>query len=152
MIVNDYSAELVVAGTFAAHGWNVYFPHRDKGFDFIVTKDTEGIGEIIRPVQVKGKYPTEDKTDKQVYGYVGKLTKLHPEMVLAMPFYNGDLMLPEFIAYLPYSMIKKRPRGYRCQPASFKNGRPVKRPGFDKFFDFNGLTILENINWKDTVL
>lgn len=33
MIVNDYSAELVVASTFAEAGWNIYFPHRDQGFD-----------------------------------------------------------------------------------------------------------------------
>ncbi len=151
MIVNDYSAELVVAGTFAAHGWNVYFPHRDKGFDFIITKDIEGRGELIRPVQVKGKYPTEGKTDKKAYGYVGKITKLHPEMVLAMPFYNGDLMLPDFIAYLPHSMIRKCSRGYSCQPALFRNGQPVKRPKYEKFFDDGGLAILENANWKDTI-
>jgi hypothetical protein len=153
MIVNDYSAELVVAGTFADAGWNVYFPHRDKGFDFIITKDIEGIGELIRPVQVKGKYPTGDKMDKATYGYVGKLTKLHPQMVLAMPFYNSNsVILPNFIAYLPISMIKKCSRGYRCQPATFKNGEPIKRPFYAKFFDMEGLTLLENVNWNDIKL
>ena len=38
MIVNDYFAELIVAGMFAEKGWNIYFPHRDQGFDFIVSK------------------------------------------------------------------------------------------------------------------
>jgi hypothetical protein len=28
-------AELHVSGLLAEYGWNVYFPHRDKGFDFI---------------------------------------------------------------------------------------------------------------------
>lgn len=150
MIVNDYSAELVVASTFAEAGWNVYFPHRDKGFDFIITKEVVGIGELIRPVQVKGKYPTNEKGDKMVYGYVGKLTKLHPEMVLAMPFYNSNnVILPEFIAYMPVSTIKECSKGYRCQPASFKNGEPVKKPYYAKFFDRDGIMIMENEDWRN---
>jgi hypothetical protein len=36
--VHDYFAELYVAGRFADAGWNVYFLHRDAGFDFIVSK------------------------------------------------------------------------------------------------------------------
>lgn len=149
MIVNDYAAELVVASTFAAAGWNVYFPHRDKGFDFIIIKEVEGIGELIRPVQVKGKYPTDEKSDKAAYGYVGKLTKLHPEMVLAMPFYNyNNILLPELIAYMPISTIKECSRGYRCQPASYKSGKPIKRPNYSKFFDSSGIMLIENVDWK----
>lgn len=68
MLVNDYSAELLVAGRFAEKGWNVYFPHREQGFDFIVEKYIEEVGDIIRPVQVKGNYPMEDKENKSVYG------------------------------------------------------------------------------------
>src|SRR5438128_375171 len=64
----DYFAELYVAGLVADAGWNVYFPHRDRGLDFIASK-TGGDGQqIIRPVQVKGKYPCKGKTDKQYYG------------------------------------------------------------------------------------
>lgn len=37
---------------------------------------------LIRPVQVKGLYPTEVKKDKAGYGYIGKLTQLHDDMVL----------------------------------------------------------------------
>lgn len=37
MEVSDYFAELYVAGRLADAGWNVYFPHRDKGFDFIIS-------------------------------------------------------------------------------------------------------------------
>ena len=58
----DYFAEMYVAGILADHGWNIYFPRRDKGFDFIITKD---LGErmLVRPVQVKGLYPTGAKTE-----------------------------------------------------------------------------------------
>ena len=49
-------AELHVAGLFAEAGWRVYFPHRDDGFDFIAAKPVDG-KIVIRPVQVKGKYP-----------------------------------------------------------------------------------------------
>ncbi len=151
MIVNDYSAELIVASAFADAGWNIYFPHRDKGFDFIISKDIEGIGELIRPVQVKGKYPTEDKTDKNYYGYVGKLTKTHPEMVLAMPYYTvQEIKTPTFIAYMPMSTIKGCSRGYQCQPACFKDGTPLQRPFFAKYFDKSGLQLLENSLWKNT--
>src|SRR5437763_7577719 len=33
-------------------GWHIYFPKRDFGFDFIITKQVEG-AIIIRPVPVK---------------------------------------------------------------------------------------------------
>ncbi len=48
--VHDYFAELYVAGCFADAGWNVYFPHRDAGFDFIVSRPHPDIGQLIRPV------------------------------------------------------------------------------------------------------
>src|SRR5438128_405916 len=38
MRVSDFFAELYVAGRFVDAGWNVYFPRRDRGFDFIVSK------------------------------------------------------------------------------------------------------------------
>lgn len=56
----DYFAELYVAGLMGDNGWNVYFPKRDIGFDFIATKSIEG-SVLIRPVQVKGLYPSEAK-------------------------------------------------------------------------------------------
>ena len=34
----DYFAEMYVAGILADNGWNIYFPRRDNGFDFIITK------------------------------------------------------------------------------------------------------------------
>lgn len=151
MDVTDYSAELYVAGRFADLGWNVYFPHRDEGFDFIVTKHIEGLGEVIRPVQVKGKYPQSGKKDNPVYGYVGKLTKIHPEMVLAIAYYSlRDPKDPVFVAYNPLSEIKKHSRGFRCQPARYVNEEPVQRPGFVHFFDDEGLRLVEAVDWGQT--
>jgi hypothetical protein len=149
MSKRDYFAELFVAGRFADAGWNVYFPHRDEGFDFVITKSTSQDHQIIRPVQVKGKYPNEGKTDKAVYGYVGELSQLHPEMVLAMPFFNkvtGDV--PRFVAYLPFSMIRPHSRGHRCQPAMFRGGVPLPRRDHRRFFDAEGLSLIERDDWS----
>jgi hypothetical protein len=153
MIVSDYSAELYVAGRFADAGWNVYFPHRDMGFDFMISKPDKQGWQLIRPVQVKGKYPTTEKGDKAVYGYVGGLTVVHPEMVLAIPYFSNEIPdVPLCIAYMPFSQIKSHIRGYRCEPSSFKLGKPVPRPGYSKFFGPEGLRLLEDLTWKDTIL
>jgi len=52
MMGSDYFAELYVAGVLARRGWNLYFPHRDEGFDFMISKII-GNDMVIRPVQVK---------------------------------------------------------------------------------------------------
>ncbi len=151
--VRDYFAELYVAGVLADKGWNVYFPHRDEGFDFIISKEIvagKKLKFLIRPVQVKGKYPTDFKTDKNVYGFIGNLTQTHPEMVLAIPYFSSrPSTKPIFVAYMPYSQIKKHARGCRCEPASFKNGAPIMRPYYVKFFDDSGVQILEKASWKN---
>ena len=41
MRVSDYFAELHVAGRLADAGWDIYFPHRDKGFDFVIALDSQ---------------------------------------------------------------------------------------------------------------
>ena len=74
--IRDDFAELYAAGILADNECNVYFPRRDKGFHFIVTKQVSD-KIILRPVQVKGKYPREEKGSKTVYGYMGKLSQLH---------------------------------------------------------------------------
>lgn len=144
----DYYAELLVAGLMANAGWNVYFPHRDKGLDFIVSKTGEDGIEIIRPVQVKGKYPTEEKGDKPTYGYVGKLNQIHPEMVLAIPYFAAGIPGPLFVAYMPFSRVKPHSRGYRCVPAGFKNSLPIQRRDFKMFCDGQGLKLLEKKDWS----
>lgn len=139
----DYFAEMYVAGVMADNGWNVYFPHRDQGFDFIATLTTEE-RTIVRPVQVKGKYPTEGKTDKARYGYVGKLTAFHPDMVLALPLFAGmGDPAPSYIAWMPIEEIRPMPDGrWRCEPARFDGGGPAPRAGFIQYFDEAGLTRL----------
>jgi hypothetical protein len=149
MQVLDYSAELYVAGRFANAGWNVYFPHRDRGFDFVVSRSAENGMEIFRPVQVKGKYPTAEKGDKTVYGYVGELTQLHPEMVLAIPFFSAQSPdVPACVAYLPFSVVRTHSRGYRCEPATYRAGMPSPRRDYARFFDSTGLSLVERDDWQ----
>jgi hypothetical protein len=149
MKVSDYFAELFVAGRLADAGWNVYFPHRDQGFDFLITK-TIKTGEIlIRPVQVKGKYPTGEKGDQSLYGYIGKLA-LHPEMVLAIPFFSHNSpAVPVHVAYMPAKTIRRHVRGYRCQPGRFKSGEPTPRGDHLVFFDEEGMRNLGSPEFRD---
>jgi hypothetical protein len=145
----DYFAEPSVAGLMADAGWNVYFPHRDRGMDFIATKAGAQGCELIRPVQVKGKYPTAGKGDKPVYGYVGKLNQLHPDMVLAIPFFCRNEPGPALhVAYMPYSRLRSHSRGWRCEPCSYISGAPKARREFQRFFDQAGLAALERTDWS----
>lgn len=138
----DYLAEMCVAGVLADKGWNVYFPHRDQGFDMIATFATEN-GIIMRPIQVKGKYPQDGKLKKPTYGYVGKLTATHPDMVLAIPYFSAASgYFPDHIAWVPFSHIKSHSSGYRAEYAQFGNGKANPRPGFTYLFDELGLSAL----------
>ena len=135
----DYFAEMYVAGVLADAGWDIYFPRRDKGFDMIVSKGSPS-GIALHPVQVKGKYCTDGKTDKARYGYVGTLTALHDEMILALPFFtSSDAAAPRHIAWMPRSTIKISSRGHACEPACFKSGEPKPRRDFKQYFDEAGL-------------
>ena len=148
MKVSDYFAELYVAGRFADADWDVYFPHRDRGFDFIISKETADGLTMIRPVQVKGKYPSQEKGDKTTYGYIGKLTALHPDMVLAIPFFSpAQPGTPVCVAYMPSSQIRPHQRGFRCEPAAFRSGEPKPRRDFRQFFDEVGMEPLESEEW-----
>jgi hypothetical protein len=147
--VSDYFAELFVAGRFADANWNVYFPRRDRGFDFIVSKPTTDGNQLLRPVQVKGKYPTKEKGNKTVYGYIGELTELHPEMVLAIPFFSPAAPeIPTCVAYLPFGLVRKHSRGFRCEPATFRAGTAAPRRDYARFFDDDGLKLIEQSNWS----
>ena len=135
---------MCVAGVLADNGWNVYFPHRDMGFDMIATFNSEN-GVIIRPVQVKGKYPNTEKLNKAAYGYVGKLTALHPDMILAVAYFSNESgNFPDHIAWVPFSLIKPHSRGHRAQYAQFFNGKARPRPGFLHLFDQTGLQALSD--------
>jgi hypothetical protein len=150
-MTRDYLAEMYVAGILADAGWNIYFPRRDKGFDFIITKVSKG-RTVIRPVQVKGKYPEHSKTNKVVFGFRGKLTAFHDEMVLAIPFFPTDekAQAPTTIAYLPLSVVRRKEKSVRCEPAKFHSGKVSPRRDYQKFFDSDGLRLLELEDWRST--
>ena len=153
MKVSDYFAELYVAGRFADEGWNVYFPHRDTGFDFIVTKPTNSGHDLIRPNQVKGKYPSDGKSDKPTYGYVGELSRTHPDMVLVIPFFlKQSESVPTHVAYMPLSLVRKHSRGFRCEPAGFRGGMITPRRDYAKFFGKEGLEALERPEWNASIV
>jgi hypothetical protein len=149
-MARDYFAEMYVAGLLADAGWNIYFPHRDQGFDFIITKM---IGDriVIRPVQVKGKYPEEDKGNHNSYGYRGPLTARHQEMVLVLPYFPTDTtsVAPTCVAYMPYTQIRSvgSRDWWRCKPAKFEAGVAVPRRDFQCYFDRAGLTYMEQPDW-----
>jgi len=142
--IRDVFAEYYVAGLFADAGWEIYSPHRARGFDLIVAKNV-GKEMVILPVQVKGLYPTGTKTNKVTYGYTGKLSTLHPSMILALPFFYTDHSKPSpaFTAFMPFSEIRSSSRGYRCHPAKFRDGQPSPRRDYVQFCDAVGLARLE---------
>jgi hypothetical protein len=140
----DYFAEMYVAGVMADAGWNIYFPRRDIGFDFMATIQCEE-EVLIRPVQVKGKYPTENVGDKTTYGYRGRLSQTHPEMILAIPYFAyGIKESPVTTAYIPSSLIRENsnnPGIFRCEPAALTSGVPRARRDYAKFFDSSGVEL-----------
>jgi len=147
----DYLAELHVSGLLADAGWNIYFPHRDRGFDFVIIKSV-GAREVMRPVQVKGKYPESPK-DRTSFGYKsGELSKVHPAMVLAIPFFRlGWEQDPEVecVAFMPRLLIKDWSRGHRCEPALVQGGVVQPRAHFAKFFDRAGIALMERPDWEE---
>ena len=146
----DEFAEQYVAGVFAENGWSVYFPRKDKGFDFVITKQTRD-GMIVRPVQVKGKFPETTTAVRKKYGYRGKLTAVHPDMVLAMPLFSSLARLahPDCIAYIPLGKIAKSANGtFWCGPAKLEKGKVAGKLSYLSYFDDLGLKALENMDWK----
>lgn len=149
-MARDYFAEMYVAGVLADAGWNVYFPRRDQGFDFIITKQV-GDRVLVRPVQVKGKYPELDKGDRATYGYIGDLTALHPDMVLAIPYFPTDIasVAPTCVAYMPRAQVRpQQGRGWRCEPAKFSGGMAVPRRDFQQYFNRPGVAFMEQAGWE----
>lgn len=83
-------------------------------------------------------------------GQVGKLTQVHPEMVLAIPYFSiSHETTPAFVAYMPFSAIKPHSKGYRCCPAAFRRGEPVRRRDSIPYFDASGIAQLESPTWND---
>ena len=144
----DYFAELYVAGLFGDAGWSVYFPKRDVGFDFIATKLVRGT-VLIRPIQVKGLYPTPTKVNKPTYGFKGDLTAVHDLMVLALPYFHStNPHAPDHVAFMPFDQFKNPSSGgVRCVPAQLHSGHSKPRPTFAKYFGKLGLQRVEFPNW-----
>jgi len=144
----DYFAELYVAALFGDAGWSVYFPKRDVGFDFIATKPVRG-EVLLRPVQVKGRFPTTAKTDRVTYGFRGELTAVHESMVLAIPyFHEGNFLSPERCAFIPLDQCKSPSSGgVRAEPAKFAGGHALPRRDFVRYFDRPGLALIEDTRW-----
>lgn len=144
--IHDHLAELHVAGVFADAGWDIYFPRRDRGFDFIVGKRTSD-QYVIRPVQVKGKYPTLATKDRETYGIKVELTETHPQMVIAIPFFKAGSADIACVAFAAASDLKltssKGTTLHTCLPAKLTNGVPSPRASYVKLFDQDGLAQLE---------
>lgn len=145
----DEFAEQYVAAIFADAQWAVYFPRKDKGFDFIVSKQTDD-GMIVRPVQVKGKFPESLTAVRKQYGYSGRLTALHEEMALVIPLFTAleRLAYPDCIAFMPFNRIHHDGDGlFSCQPAKLVNGKVSPKESFLQYFDEAGLKAMESIEW-----
>ena len=150
----DEFAEQYVAAIFSDAGWSVYFPRKDKGFDFIVSKRTDA-GVILRPVQVKGKFPETTTAVRKKYGYRGKLTATHPDMVLAIPFFSSleRLAHPDCIAYMPSIRVGKAKQGtFWCGPAKLEKGKVSPKKSFQCYFDEQGLNAVESKDFGHDVV
>jgi len=147
--VRDEFAELYVAGLFADRKWTVYFPRRDKGFDFIVTKQ-QGNEILVRPVQVKGVYPEEFKKGGRSFGRTMKLTAIHPQMVLAMPFFEYSIdksPSPKFVGFFPIKPSKKEEGKHQIHPALLNDGVISIRRDYQIYFGEGGIGKIEKGNW-----
>ena len=149
-MARDYFAEMYVAGILADKGWNVYFPRRDKGFDFIITK-LVGDEILVRPVQVKSKNPEVEGRNLPSYGFLGPLSQLHDDMVLAIPYFSTDLesASPDHVAYMPRIEIRPTTNGrFISHPARVIEGVIEPRPKFQKYFGSAGILLMEQPDWK----
>jgi hypothetical protein len=151
MPIEGIPSELAVAAYLAQHDWHIYYPRRDVGFDFIVSKLVGG-GMLLRPVQVRSRRP-RGQSDRKYFGHQRtKLSQTHPEMVLAMPFYDsGHVLRPLFIGFFPWSQIHANRDGerYHCLPAKVSGGRISIRRDFRKFFDDAGCTLMEREDFRE---
>jgi hypothetical protein len=104
-------------------------------------------------VQVKGCYLGKRK-DSAWYGKINmELKQMHEDMVLAIPYFakrDGRETLI-FTAFLPFKQIRRQPNGkYRATPARIRNNQPLKRRDFEKFFDDQGLILMESTEFSSS--
>lgn len=141
-------AEMYVAGCFMDAGWQVFFPQRDEGFDFIVAKRTAN-GTCLRPVQVRGCYRQPDAKVKNKATY-GKgtilLSQIHSDMVVAIPFFSEQSPhYPHGVAYLRLPDLKTNSEkgNFYSYPAQLRDGVAQARPSYAGLFGAAGLARLE---------
>ena len=139
---------MYVAGCFMDAGWQVFFPQRDEGFDFIAAKRTVN-GTFLRPVQVRGCYrqPDTKVKNKATYGKSPSLlSQRHPDMVVAIPFFSEQSPhYPHGVAYLRLPDLKTNGKtgNLYSYPAQLRDGVPQPRPSYVGLFGVAGLARLE---------
>jgi hypothetical protein len=161
--LSGLAAELIVAAQLVDHGWNIYSPHVDEGFDFIAVKPLPEGNILMRPVQVRGRYP-EVVRNRSVYGKRNsRLSQLHDEMVFALPYFKEKDGIYQLVtvAFLPkeqINVVKKRTRNaekdeFYCTalPAKVREGTISARRDYEIFFDGPGIEAMYRADWKDTV-
>jgi hypothetical protein len=145
------SAELLIASMLVRDGWNIYSPHRDRGFDFVATKKIRG-RLCLRAIQVRGCYPVSRTKRKPAYGKIRmKLTELSEEMALVLPFYEpgNRTAMPACVAFIPRAEVRKHKRSklFHCQPATISAGRIRPRKYYRKFFGKSGLRMMSRADF-----
>lgn len=147
--LRDQFAEMYVAGCFMDAGWQVFFPHRDEGFDFIAAKRTP-TGTFLRPVQVRGCYRQPGaRAKKSAYGKgLITLSQTHPDMVVAMPFFSEQSPHhPHGVVYLRLPDLKTNgvKGNLYSYPAQLVEGVARPRPSYEGLFGAAGLARLEAV-------
>jgi hypothetical protein len=110
---------------------------------------------IVRPVQVKGKFPETTTAVRKKYGYRGRLTAIHKDMVLAIPLFTSleRLAHPDCIAFMPLSTITEPKKGlYWCAPAKLEKGKVSAKESFKHYFGEDGIRYVESTNFGNTSL
>src|SRR6202000_2790797 len=97
---------------------------------------------LIRPVQVKGKFPETGANERPTYGYRGDLTLVHEGMVLAIVFFElgSTGNAPRHVAWMPWGKVRKAANGqYFCLPARRDVDGVKPRRDSRQYFDHLGL-------------
>jgi len=157
------AAELIVAAQMVEHDWNIYSPHVDEGFDFIAVLPLPNQDVLMRPVQVRGRYPEVERDRLKEGKRNSRLSQVHDDMVLALPYFKEEdgLHKLETVAFLPLKAIGLTKRlirrtgkiSYYCSPmpAQRKGNKFLPRRDYERFFDGPGIELMARADWKDLV-
>jgi hypothetical protein len=147
---HSQALELWVAQKLLLHGWQIFTPYYDEGFDFVVYKNTPNYGPLLRPIQVRGRTPQESaKLNDPNWGKDDlKLSQRHPELIVVMPFMIHGSFTPTCTAYLPaidthvLNVNGNNGKLYTF-PTKLINGLPVPNERFERYFDEPGIELLD---------